>query len=166
MKISRWLILARRRGSSCVARRCRREAIRECSGVGRYRLGGLRWIADEVSFAVVLAASSSSFSTRTRISAPRLVRTGGGPGLMSGGFGRAIGRDSRGSSRRRSICSRADVLDLLDLDPLMRRHHDVVPGSAPAASRRSCGWSASNRHCPYQTAQTKLPVYPTNQASR
>ncbi len=35
----------------------------------------------------VLLASSSIFSTRTRISAPRLVRIGGGPGLMSGGFG-------------------------------------------------------------------------------
>src|SRR6195952_4667675 len=35
----------------------------------------------------VLAASSSIFSTCTRISAPRLVRMGGGPGLMSGGFG-------------------------------------------------------------------------------
>src|SRR6266478_6318487 len=30
--------------------------------------------------------SSSIFSTRTRISAPRLVRIGGGPGLMSGGL--------------------------------------------------------------------------------
>ena len=34
----------------------------------------------------VLAASSSIFSTCTRISAPRLVRMGGGPGLTSAGL--------------------------------------------------------------------------------
>src|SRR5882724_789172 len=47
---------------------------------------GLAGSPDEV-FLAALPASSSSFSTRTRISAPRLVSTGGGPGLMSGGFG-------------------------------------------------------------------------------
>src|SRR4029450_8068540 len=34
-------------------------------------------------FAAVLLASSSCFSIRTRMSAPRLVSTGGGPGLGS-----------------------------------------------------------------------------------
>src|SRR5205814_7259018 len=48
-------------------------------------LAGLPGSSDVL--AAVLAASSSSFSTRTRMSAPRLVRTGGGPGLISGGFG-------------------------------------------------------------------------------
>src|SRR3982075_1863822 len=49
-------------------------------------LTGFTGSPDEV-FPAALAASSSIFSTRTRISAPRLVRIGGGPGLISGGFG-------------------------------------------------------------------------------
>src|SRR3982074_2316721 len=49
-------------------------------------LPGFTGSPDEV-FPAALPASSSIFSTRTRISAPRLVRIGGGPGLISGGFG-------------------------------------------------------------------------------
>src|SRR5215470_8018885 len=41
----------------------------------------------DVVLSAVLAASSSIFSTCTRISAPRLVSTGGGPGLISMIFG-------------------------------------------------------------------------------
>ena len=37
-----------------------------------------------------LLASSSIFSTRTRISAPRLVRIGGGPGLISGALAATV----------------------------------------------------------------------------
>src|SRR5689334_11077409 len=44
-------------------------------------------VADVLS--AVFAASSSIFSTWTRMSAPRLVSTGGGPGLISGAFGGA-----------------------------------------------------------------------------
>src|SRR6266852_973402 len=49
-------------------------------------LSGFTGSPDDV-FPAALPASSSIFSTRTRISAPRLVRIGGGPGLISGGFG-------------------------------------------------------------------------------
>src|SRR6185312_3408584 len=45
-------------------------------------------VADVLS--AVLAASSSIFSIRTRRSAPRLVSTGGGPGLISGAFGATV----------------------------------------------------------------------------
>src|SRR5581483_2591684 len=40
--------------------------------------------AADVVLSAVLAASSSIFSICTSVSAPRLVSTGGGPGLISG----------------------------------------------------------------------------------
>src|SRR4051794_26923660 len=68
------------------------------AGVAAAKLSGYAMELDETGLtdftgspeddlSAVLAASSSIFSTWTRISAPRLVSTGGGPGFISGGFG-------------------------------------------------------------------------------
>src|SRR5450631_783936 len=66
------------------------------SGVAAAKLSGKASALDDVGLSggssddaltAVLAASSSSFSTCTSTSAPRRVRTGGGPGLISAAFG-------------------------------------------------------------------------------
>src|SRR5450631_718227 len=73
----------------------RGAAVAALPGVAAAKLSGKGTELDDtglIGFAgspAVLAASSSNFSTRTRISAPRLVRIGGGPGFNSGGFGAA-----------------------------------------------------------------------------
>src|ERR1700684_2045632 len=76
----------------------------------------------------VLAASSSIFSTCTRMSAPRLVRIGGGPGLMSGGLGWPLAATGAASGAARLGAGGRITRDILDLDALMGREHDVVPG--------------------------------------
>src|SRR5258705_939418 len=64
-------------------------------------LPGFTGSPDE-GFPAVLAASSSIFSTRTRISAPRLVRIGGGPRLIAGGVWAPLAATGPGIVRPRN----------------------------------------------------------------
>ena len=87
-------------------------------------------------------ASSISRSSLTRISVPRRVSTGAARCRLA-----AAGRPGATSGARCRRRRRAEPWNVLQLDALMRIGHDLAARSSPAASRRSCGWSARNRRC-------------------
>ena len=104
-------------------------------GLGAPEGAGSTGSAAEV-FPIVLPASSSIFSMRTRISAPRLVRIGGGAGL-------ALSSLPRFWRRQRRLVSRVpNAGNVLDFDAAMRGRHDVVPG---LGRQRAAGQAVGRR---------------------